>query len=174
MEVIINKNSLEEVFANGDIPAYEDATTMDLIRANFGQYGSARDYVRMDVSENLVWKNKFFHPINHGMILAVLFERGVSDGYKVTDIEEILRELRIHPSYAHGNEGVEVLPVYIEGNGSSAFGFIMEAAADTLLNYEIQQGSEYAERVIAVLDDMNNETADGIYDFCGVRTKIIR
>ena len=168
MKTIIKKAALHEAYPNGNVPAHEgEADKLDLIRAGFGIYGNPADYVRMDVPKSTVDANLSFHPIQENVILAALFEKDASSGYTEADVMEILRELR-HLG------GLQLIPVNIEGDSSVAFGFMAYAAADEMLNFAVEQGSDYANKVAEVLDDMEKETPDGVYDFCGVRTKLFR
>lgn len=104
-------------------------------------------------------------------IMAVLHEHPLDDGYSMNEIQTILfYELK----RAGIDDDEELLPVMLDGEHGTVFGFIRYEAAEDLLSFRIDQNSECGSAVIAVLDDMEKETEDGIYEFFGVVTKIFR
>ena len=63
--------------------------------------------------------------------------------------------------------GTEAMPLEISGNSSVAMGFITTYAANKL-NYQYGDGSALASYLSLILNDMNNESADGFYEFEGL------
>ena len=63
----------------------------------------------------------------------------------------------------------EVYPMEIGGMTleSAAMGFITSEAADKL-DYEYGQDSAVGKFIASILDDINKETEDGIYEFQGI------
>lgn len=68
--------------------------------------------------------------------------------------------------------GDEAYPLEINGSESSAMGFITPEAAE-ILNYDYQE-SGLNDFVAVILDDMNNESEDGTYEFRGIRIHLSR
>ena len=96
---------------------------------------------------------------------CILIERGPDDGYTACDIVEITNCF---------DAGTELLPVLLEGNYSTAFGFMAMPVADEVLSFDVSQGSSFGQEVIAVLDDMTIEAENGEYTFAGVKTRLTR
>lgn len=76
---------------------------------------------------------------------------------EVVDLYDMLSE----------SEGFPVEIGDINGN-SSAMGFITPRAAK-VLDYEYGQDSKLGEFISSILDDINKESKDGIYNFEGLR-----
>lgn len=68
--------------------------------------------------------------------------------------------------------GDEAYPLEISGCETSAMGFITPEAAE-ILNYDYQE-SGLNDFVAVILDDMNNESEDGTYEFRGIRIHLSR
>lgn len=68
--------------------------------------------------------------------------------------------------------GDEAYPLEISGCETSAMGFITPEAAE-VLNYDYQE-SGLNDFVAVILDDMNNESEDGTYEFRGIRIHLSR
>lgn len=68
--------------------------------------------------------------------------------------------------------GDEAYPLEISRCETSAMGFITPEAAE-ILNYDYQE-SGLNDFVAVILDDMNNESEDGTYEFRGIRIHLSR
>ena len=68
--------------------------------------------------------------------------------------------------------GDEAYPLDISGCETSAMGFITPEAAE-ILDYDYQE-SGLNDFVAVILDDMNNESEDGTYEFRGIRIHLSR
>lgn len=68
--------------------------------------------------------------------------------------------------------GDEAYPLEISGCETSAMGFITPEAAE-ILDYDYQE-SGLNDFVTVILDDMNNESEDGTYEFRGIRIHLSR
>lgn len=68
--------------------------------------------------------------------------------------------------------GDEAYPLEISGCETSAMGFITPEAAE-ILDYDYQE-SGLNDFVAVILDDMNNESEDGTYEFRGIRIHLSR
>lgn len=68
--------------------------------------------------------------------------------------------------------GDEAYPLDISGCETSAMGFITPEAAE-ILDYDYQE-SGLNDFVTVILDDMNNESEDGTYEFRGIRIHLSR
>ena len=66
------------------------------------------------------------------------------------------------------------MPVTIDGDNSTAFGFMRYDVCDRLLGFRVENGTPFYNAVQKVLNDMSLETTFGMYDFENVLTKVIR
>jgi hypothetical protein len=71
-----------------------------------------------------------------------------------------------------GLEGYPLEIGDINGN-STAMGFITPEAAEKL-QFEYGQESELGRFISSILDDMNKESEDGVYEFRGIRIYLSR
>lgn len=91
-----------------------------------------------------------------------LIEKPNVDGLTKAEVMEMYDQM----------DGDEAYPLEINGSESSAMGFITPEAAE-ILNYDYQE-SGLNDFVAAILDDMNNESEDGTYEFRGIRIHLSR
>lgn len=90
---------------------------------------------------------------------AVFIEKPLDEGLSVEDIKDIYEKL----------SGVNAIPLEIQGEHSSAMGFINLTDAE-YMNYDY---TALEETVKSVLNDINNENEDNTYECpntCGVTT----
>ena len=66
----------------------------------------------------------------------------------------------------------EVYPLEISGSQSSAMGFIAQKAAE-VIDYDYEN-SGLNEFISSILDDMDKESEDGIYNFHGIKIHLER
>lgn len=103
---------------------------------------------------------------------AVFIEKDADTGVSVLDIEKLLAYFT---SYEEDEDAEpELIPVTIEGDNSTAFGFVRYDVCDRLLDFRVENGTPFYNAVQKVLNDMSLETTFGMYDFENVLTKIIR
>lgn len=91
-----------------------------------------------------------------------LIEKPNVDGLTKAEVMEMYDQMN----------GDEAYPLEINGSESSAMGFITPEAAE-ILNYDYQE-SGLNDFVAVILDDMNNESEDGTYEFRGIRIHLSR
>lgn len=91
-----------------------------------------------------------------------LIEKPNVDGLTKAEVMEMYDQM-------NGDEGY---PLEISGCETSAMGFITPEAAE-ILNYDYQE-SGLNDFVAVILDDMNNESEDGTYEFRGIRIHLSR
>ena len=152
----------------GCCPLGYQAGEADCLRS--GLSPESGDYIVVDIPEEQFNEDKMWR-LGEGGPMCVLIERGPDDGYSPALISEILYHLR----NSGIDDGVELHPILLEGNcGSTAFGFMALPVADEMLAFNTSECSEFGQAVIAVLDDMELETEDGIYIFAGVKTRLTR
>ncbi len=84
----------------------------------------------------------------------VLLEKPLEEGLKIEEIAAIL---------AMTNDEA-FIPVEIQGENSSAMGFIGVKKAEEI-NYVYLEGSGLYQYVQDILEDMDNETPDGTYKY---------
>lgn len=94
---------------------------------------------------------------------AVLTQRVGEDGFTRKEIQELLGHL-------HLEEEEEVDAVYLNADSCILFGFIRMQICEEQLSFDIGEHSSFGKAVIAVANDTELETQDGIYDFAGVKT----
>lgn len=149
-------------------PLGYEAGEADCLRSGLSPNGE--EYIVVDIPEEKFNENKMWR-LGEGGPVCVLIERGPDDGYTPALISEILYHLR----NSGIEDDVELYPVLLEGDcGGTAFGFMALPVADEVLSFNTGECSEFGQAVIAVLDDMNLETEDGIYTFAGVKTRLTR
>lgn len=91
-----------------------------------------------------------------------LIEKPNVDGLTKAEVMEMYDQMN----------GDEAYPLEISGCETSAMGFITPEAAE-ILNYDYQE-SGLNDFVAVILDDMNNESEDGTYEFRGIRIHLSR
>lgn len=177
MKVLLDKRDWaylqNDLFPKGDSPKSAEADLLSVIQAGLSPlHFELNDYVVIDVSNEHFYP-AFMQPIKEDMVSAVLMEKSRDCGFTKEDILTILSEMEslgIDTSY-------EMLPVKVDSDcGGTAFGFILEAAADRL-DYIIDQPCEpgsFADCVETIMNDMKLEHDDNLYTFCGIRTKLLR
>lgn len=94
---------------------------------------------------------------------AVFTQRSCDDGLTASEINQLLATLGLA-------EDEEVYPVLAEGDNAIAFGFVRNQAVSDILGDEIGSGSRFERELLAVVNDMELETPDKLYDFAGIRT----
>lgn len=94
---------------------------------------------------------------------AVFTQRSCEDGLTMDEIIQMLKHLSL-------TEDEEVCPVIAEGDSAIAFGLIRNQTVTDVLNDEIGRGSRFERDLLEVVNDVELETTDGLYDFDGVRT----
>lgn len=91
-----------------------------------------------------------------------LIEKPNVDGLTKAEVMEMYDQM----------DGDEAYPLEIGGSETSAMGFITPEAAE-ILDYDYQE-SGLNDFVAVILDDMNNESEDGTYEFRGIRIHLSR
>lgn len=91
-----------------------------------------------------------------------LVEKSNVDGLTKAEVMEMYDQMK----------GDEAYPLEIRGCETSAMGFITPEAAK-ILDYDYQE-SGLNDFVAVILDDMNNESEDGTYEFRGIRIHLSR
>ncbi len=91
-----------------------------------------------------------------------LIEKPNVDGLTKAEVMEMYDQM----------DGDEAYPLEIGGSETSAMGFITPEAAE-ILDYDYQE-SGLNDFVTVILDDMNNESEDGTYEFRGIRIHLSR
>lgn len=91
-----------------------------------------------------------------------LVEKPNVDGLTKAEVMEMYDQMNGHEAY----------PLEIRGCETSAMGFITPEAAE-ILDYDYQE-SGLNDFVAVILDDMNNESEDGTYEFRGIRIHLSR
>ncbi len=99
-------------------------------------------------------------------IEAILWE--TPDALTCDDIRTMLEVI------SEDDPNVALMPTVVNADQSYAFGFVKEHAADVKADFDLTETSKFAEGVRRVLNDMNLENPDGVYDFAGIITKIMR
>ncbi len=94
---------------------------------------------------------------------AVLTQRSDADGLTKEEIDVLLKRLSLI-----GDE--EVYPLLFNGDNAVVFGFIRNDALREKLCDDIGEDSPFAQAVLAVVNDADLESADGLYSFAGVKT----
>ena len=94
---------------------------------------------------------------------AILIEKEETEGLTKTDILNIYDLLR-QP---------EGFPVEIDGNNSSAMGFITPYAAE-IIDFMYDESSEFGKFISSILADMDLETESGEYEFEGLKIFMYR
>lgn len=91
-----------------------------------------------------------------------LIEKPNVDGLTKTEVMEMYDQM----------DGDEAYPLEIGGSETSVMGFITPEAAE-ILDYDYQK-SGLNDFVAVILDDINNESEDGTYEFRGIRIHLSR
>ena len=96
---------------------------------------------------------------------VVLLEKPGCEGLNKDEVVSLYNKLSVPESF----------PVEIGGmnSESSAMGFITPEAAEKL-NYEYGPGSQFAYFISSILDDMDNESDDGSYEFDDIKVWLTR
>lgn len=106
---------------------------------------------------------------------AVLFEYPIDDALTTEDVQRVIEELYAADGFENiYHERMGILPVSLDGNFSSVFGFIVADVAEEFLDFALGATSPFGEEVLRVMNDVELENPDGVYSFCDVITKIIR
>ena len=178
MKALIGRTTLNyqkaKLFPDGNYPKAKDADLVDVIQAGLNQNDFEQDdYKVIDIPQEQ-FNPDYMWPINEEMVLAVLMEKSQDDGFSKEDILTIFSELE---AFGLDTSSCEFLPVKVDSDcGGTAFGFMLEAAAERL-DYVIDQPcnpGDYADCVETIMNDMALEHDDCLYNFCGIRTKLFR
>ena len=94
---------------------------------------------------------------------AVLTHRSPGDGFYQEEVQQLLECLCL-------DDEEEVDAILLEANEAVIFGFIRFSVSDEKLDFDTGPNSASAQEVIAVANDQELETDDGLYDFAGVKT----
>lgn len=129
----------------------------------------------LEMSEGMV---SFFEPVVRAALAprpdadvlkrpeCVLFQCGPESAPVAADYRRALYLL------AAGDFSAELDVVRVEGEASYAAGYITESANDRL-SYRIGPGTPFYRGICDVLNDVSKETADDMYDICGVRVLLL-
>lgn len=98
---------------------------------------------------------------------AFIMECSADEGYTKEDITHMLDAVLDVGK-------TDYLPILLEADNSEAFGFIRMEDADTVLDFRIEQNSDFGKAICAILNDKNLETPDGLYDICGLKVRILQ
>lgn len=94
---------------------------------------------------------------------AVLTQRSDADGLTKEEINALLDRLSL-------SSGEEVYPPFLNSDNSVVFGFIRNDTLREKLCDDIGEDSPFAQAVLAVANDTDLESADGLYIFADVKT----
>lgn len=93
---------------------------------------------------------------------VALIEKPFFDGLSFADVKGLFNLLSI-------DENGEVYPIEIQSDcQSSAMGFITSEAADKI-DYEYEVNTRFADFIIDILDDMDKESKDCMYEYRGLK-----
>lgn len=101
------------------------------------------------------------------MLDAIFLEKPLSDGLTVCETIALARKMQ------EENPKAELIPLEIQAEHSVALGFITVEATEKI-SYRYESNSDIAAFVRNILEDVNNETSDGIYTFEGLTIQITR
>lgn len=94
---------------------------------------------------------------------AVFTQRSNMDGLTAREISQLLAVLKLA-------KDDEVRPVFVKGDSAFAFGFIRNRVVVDTLGGKIDDDMPFKCELLAVVNNMNLESPDKIYDFAGVNT----
>lgn len=94
---------------------------------------------------------------------AVVTQRSAEDGLTGKEVVELLQNLAL-------DDNEEVYPIYAEGDSSVAFGFIRNSVITEVLGDEFGSGSSFEEALLKVVNDVELDSNDCVYEFAGVKT----
>lgn len=94
---------------------------------------------------------------------AVLTQRSCEDGFTMKEIQELLEHL-------HLEQEEEVDVICLDADNCILFGFIRMRVSEEQLGFNVGESSFFGQAAIAVANDTELETVDGLYDFAGVKT----
>lgn len=93
---------------------------------------------------------------------VALIEKPFFDGLSFADVKGLFNLLSI-------DENGEVYPIEIQSDcQSSAMGFITSEAADKI-DYEYEVNTRFADFITDILNDMDKESEDHIYEYRGLK-----
>lgn len=101
----------------------------------------------------------------HGDMDAVFMQFPEDRGITQNDIQHLLSMLNAEP-----NEELSILN--IEGDSGYAVGFIRDSVFERL-DYDTRPSAPYCAAIREIINDLEKENADHVYNICGVRTAII-
>lgn len=91
----------------------------------------------------------------------VLLEREGESGLVLSEIEALMS------LFGEKYHELEVYPIELPGYNSSAMGFITASGADKI-DYDYNR-SGLVSYIASILEDMNRETENGVYEFKGLK-----
>lgn len=136
----------------------------------YGSFSQYDDYVvapafNLDLSkvevcgDEIIIKDDKPQPQTYGIMLI---EKPEVEGLTKSEVMQMYDQMDADEAY----------PLEISGCETSAMGFITKDAAK-ILDYDYEE-SGLKDFVATILNDMNNESIDGIYKFCGIKIRLFR